>query len=479
MAKFPHLFEEIASAGAGEDFGGFVGEIAHPEDPTLKSIGGNLKAYDTVKLDDQVISTFQQRRRAVTSRDWGVEPGGDRPIDQEAADFLKSQLHGVKWDAKTDKMLWGVFYGYAVAELIYARDGNRIVLNDIKVRDRKRFRFGKDGALRLVSRTRPEGVVMPERKFWIFSAGADHDDDLYGRGLASWLWWPVFFKRNGMRFWAMALERFGQPTTVGKYPAGATEEDKKKLLAAVMAAAADKGLIIPEPMALEFLEATRRSGGDHAAFHAVQNAAISKVVLSQTMTTDDGSSRSQAAVHMEVRDDVVESDADLGCESFNNGPVRWLTDWNFPGAAYPKVWRLTKDPEDLNTAAERDERLSRIGYVPNQERIDETYGPGYERRASGARPEEPAVGFAESDEAAPDAIDELTGRLDQAAGPAMDELIDRIREIVFAEGATLEDVAARLVELYPDLRDADLAAAIQGALVTAHLQGAAGIVDQS
>jgi hypothetical protein len=71
------------------------------------------------------------------------------------------------------------------------------------------------------------------------------------------------------------------------------------------------------------------------------------------MTTDDGSSRSQAEVHKGVADWVVKSDADLLCESFNRGPVAWLTEWNFPGAQPPRVWRHTEPAENLQARAER------------------------------------------------------------------------------------------------------------------------------
>jgi hypothetical protein len=49
---------------------------------------------------------------------------------------------------------------------------------------------------------------------------------------------------------------------------------------------------------------------------------IAKVVLSQTMTTQDGSSLSQAQVHAGVKLEVVKSDADLLSDSFNAGPAR-------------------------------------------------------------------------------------------------------------------------------------------------------------
>jgi hypothetical protein len=52
---------------------------------------------------------------------------------------------------------------------------------------------------------------MPERKFWTFSAGAATDDEPYGLGLGHFLYWPVFFKRNDIKFWLIFLEKFAAP----------------------------------------------------------------------------------------------------------------------------------------------------------------------------------------------------------------------------------------------------------------------------
>jgi hypothetical protein len=108
------------------------------------------------------------------------------------------------------------------------------------------------------------------------------------------------------------------------------------------------------------------------------DAAISKIVLSQTMTTDDGSSRSQAQVHENVADAVVKSDADLINESFMRGPLKWWTEWNFPGAQTPRLWRDIEPAEDLNLRAERDVKVKSLGFSPTEEYILEVYGEGWE-----------------------------------------------------------------------------------------------------
>lgn len=476
--SMPPVFGEIAGTGSGLDevLTAFVGEVMETTDPLLRSLGGDLEQYERLLRDDQVYSTFQQRRSAVTSAEWEVVAGGESAIDKAAAEHLEEQLRAIKFDRITDKMLHGLFYGYAVGEVMWGRRDNRIVIEDIKVRKPRRFRFGKDGRLRLMQAGKPEGVEMPDRKFWTFTAGADNDDEPYGRGLGYWCYWPVFLKRNGVKFWAIALEKYATPTPVGKYPPGSSPEDQKKLLQAAAAVSTDAAVVIPEGMILELLEAKRQAGSDHGTFVDEMNSMISKIVLSQTMTTDDGSSLSQANVHKGVRDEVVKGDADISCESFNNGPAVWVTAWNFPGAKPPKVWRILAEPEDLKEAAETDKILNDIGFKPSAEYVRDKYGEGYEFKEPppGDRPPaEPPADFADPPR---DPADDIAEQAEAFAAPAMDALIDQVKKLLH-ESPDLETFRDRLLELYPNMETSDLAEAMRRALVVSDLTGRADAID--
>ena len=472
---------EIASTGDGRDitkgYADFL-RLLRPEDGVLASGGGDMKIYEMLLVDDQVKPTIQQRRMAVVSREWEVLPGGDSPADKAAAEHLAEQLQAMPFDRITVKMLAGVFYGYAVGECMWriGEDG-KVWLDDVKVRKQRRFRFGQDGELRLLTRDRPQGEAMPPAKFWTFATGADHDDDPYGLGLAHWLYWPAFFKRHGVKFWLIFLEKFGGPTAVGKYPAGAQPSDIDKLLEAVQAIQLDSGIVIPDGMMVELLEATRSGSASYMDMYEAMNAAISKVVLSQTMTTDDGSSHSQATVHMDVARWVMKADSDLICESFNDGPAAWLTAWNFPGARPPKLWRDFSDEEDLNTRAERDGKLKALGWSLSEDEFKQTYGEGYERGA----PEVPDDGgdgrqppeFAEGEDE--DLIDRLARlTLDDEGWSAMLGPIEAQIAQALEGAADLADAEDRLARLLPELDTEALATMLAQALFLSRTAGEAG-----
>ncbi|WP_254558843.1 phage portal protein family protein, partial [Salmonella enterica] len=90
------------------------------------------------------------------------------------------------------------------------------------------------------------------------------------------------------------------PTAKGIYPRGPAQKDIDKLLAAIQAIANDSGFAIPAGMDVELLTLAQ-SGADFQAVCRYMDGAIAKVILSQTMTTDNGSSRAQGEVHADVK----------------------------------------------------------------------------------------------------------------------------------------------------------------------------------
>ena len=384
------LEQEQAPAHTGANFGeyGIYGELYNP-DSVMAARGASLDVYNIVLRDDQVKSTFGQRIANVISREWFVEPGGESEQDQEAADYIKEVFENLDFDRITKMMMFGLMHGYAVAEIIYKIDGAFIGIDAVKVRDRSLFSFHKDGYLLWTQPNAIQPVVMPDRKFWVYNAGADHGDNPYGVGLAHWLYWPVFFKRGGMQSWLKFLDKYGAPTAKGEFPRSATDAEKTKLLEALRAISTDAGIIIPEGMKVELIEATRGGSATYAEMYDRMDAAISKIILTMTLTTQQGSVGSQALgnVHADIGAKLAKDDADSLCQTLNNGVIKWLTEWNFPNAISPKIWRRMEDEPNKNESAALDKILFDIGYKPTPEKILEVYGEGYEAKSESLPPQ--------------------------------------------------------------------------------------------
>lgn len=364
------------------------GLLTNPDPIVRQRGGGNIQVYDELLRDDQIGPCFEQRRRAVVQSEWDVEPGGTAAIDKAAAEALREQLAILPLDEITDRMLFALMHGYGVAEIIWGRDGNRVTIEDIKVRDRSRFRFDSDRRLRLMEVGKAEGTLLPDRKFWTLSVGGDTSDNPYGRGLGYTLFWPAFFKKNAIKFWMIYLDKFAMPTAIGRVPSNKADDQRElnKILQMLGAIQTDSAVTIPDDVQVDLLEAARSGNADYSTVTDRMDKAMAKVILSQTMTTDNGSSMAQANVHKVVRDEVVKGDADLICASFNQSVVKWLTEWNFPGAKPPRMWRRTEPETDLNERAERDQKIMGLGFEPSDEYIEETYGPGWRRKSAQTTP---------------------------------------------------------------------------------------------
>lgn len=479
MANEKPVMLEVATTADGRDITrGFVSplQLLQPTDSVLRTRGGgDLRTYEELLRDDQVKTTWQQRQLAVIAADWDVVAGGTSAQDEAAADFVREQLNNIGFDKATSGMLYGVYYGYAVGECMWGRDGRHVTLDAVKVRNRRRFRFDGAGRLRLITASRQDGELLPDRKFWTFATGADHDDEPYGQGLGHWLYWPVFFKRNGLRLWLVFLDKFGQPTAKGTFPQSASAAEKAKLLAALQAVHSDSGVAIPEGMQIELIEAARSGTADYTQLYDRMDRAIAKVVLGHTGSSEATPGKLGGEdMAGDVRDDITKADADVVCESFNQQVARWLTEWNYPGAKPPRVWRKMEQPEDLNSLAERDERVSRLGYRPTLKYIQDRYGEEWEvdnRPPAAPQP----FGFAEAGE---DSVrlraDTMTDRLEREAEPAMAALMEPVRRLV-ANARSMEEIRDGLFALYAEMPAEGLARVMQQAIAAADLAGRADV----
>ena len=73
--------------------------------------------------------------------------------------FLRAQNDPQAFADVIETDLYGVFYGFAVGESLYARDGAEIALADLKVRKQRRFGFSPEGELKLLTSSNPLGEV--------------------------------------------------------------------------------------------------------------------------------------------------------------------------------------------------------------------------------------------------------------------------------------------------------------------------------
>jgi phage gp29-like protein len=384
--------------------------IIRNNDPTLLTRGGakGLALFEEVERDPHAYAVLQKRKRALISRDWQLAAASDKRADRKVRDMVEAQLMNLgcvdyplarEWgcqgfDGVCLNLLDAIGKGYAAGEVMWAMDGGEYVAAEVRHKDQRRFGFlptDKGHELRLLTRYDwTKGQDIPPRKIVLHTFNQT-DEKPYGQGIDSILFWPVFFKKQDIKFWLIFADKFGSPTPQGKYPVGSKTEDINILLEALESITQGMAAAIPEGMIVEFLEASRSGSiNTYEGLVRYMDEQMSEAVLGETGTTNQsggGGSRARDEVGNEVRLEITKADADLLANTLNNTLIKWISQLNAPEAKPPKLKWVFEKPEDLKSRAERDKTLFDMGYRLRLDAVNEIYGEGYESSQGEASPE--------------------------------------------------------------------------------------------
>jgi len=391
------VMDEIATV-ENDIYQDYIGKVQVNPDRILRSESGGkgIELYEDLLRDDQVGSNLQTRKLAVVGREWDVTPATDRREDRKIAAFVKEVLLACNYDDGRKTLLTGIVTGFKPAEVMWEYSEGQVWIKELVGKASRRFTFDLNRNLRLLTMGNMiDGEAVPPRKFVVYTNASDNGSP-FGDGLGRLLYWPVWFKKHAIKFWMIFADKFGSPTAVGKYPPGTPSSQQDDLLSAIDAIQQESAIKIPNNVEIELLEATRSgSVNTYESLCTFMNAAISKVILGQTLTTEmsrGSGSYAASKTHNEIRADYAKADADSLSAALNSQLVRWITDYNFPDVArYPKVWIRTGEEKDLKALAERDKTLIVDMGVPVGARyIYDTYGipePEEGEELIGVRPE--------------------------------------------------------------------------------------------
>jgi hypothetical protein len=203
---------------------------------------------------------------------------------------------------------------------------------------------------------------------------------------------PALSKKNMLAFWDGFGELFGMPLRIGKTVSRDPAEISKveKILSEMGAAAWG---LFPEGTEIEIKESSR---GD--AFNVYDrrvdrcNSEISKGILNQTMTIDNGGSLSQSEVHLEILENIIAADADTVRDLINNRLLPFMGMHGFAVEGYRFEWDDTVDysPDQMRNI---EDMLLRNGYEIEPHYFIERYNIAI----TGRREAAPLPTFAHSD----------------------------------------------------------------------------------
>lgn len=158
----------------------------------------------------------------------------------------------------------------------------------------------------------------------------------------------VIYKRGGFGDWAEFVEIFGMPFRAWKYSAyDPTVRDE--LINALQSAGSRLNMVVPKEAELDQKDGTSSTDGE--LFNKFVDRCDKEIlisVLGQTMTTQEGSSKSQSETHKDVEEDINKSDRRFVRRVLNNKLLPILESMGLPVAGGKFVF--PEQGESLGTA---------------------------------------------------------------------------------------------------------------------------------
>lgn len=312
-------------------------------------------AEEMEEKDPHYAAVLGTRKRAVSGLPVVVEAASEDERDEQLAEAVRELVEAPEFSDMLDDLLDAIGKGFSVAEPIWQLIGGQLWPVRYEHRDPRWFQFDKVTGQRLQLRSEGgDGLEIPAGKLIIHKPRLKSGLPIRG-GVARLVAVSFMCKAFGLKDWMRFAELYGMPLRIGRYGPGAKSDDIAVLRRAVAQLAADAAAVMPEGMKIEFQEIANAAGGAELFERMAEwlDKQISKGVLGQTMTTDDGSSQSQANVHNEVRMDILRADAKQLAATLNRDLVRTFIDLNFgPQERYPRIVLQVTEAEDLKALAD-------------------------------------------------------------------------------------------------------------------------------
>lgn len=321
-------------------------------------------AEEMEERDGHYGSVLGQRKRAVSGIEPMVTPASKDSIDQEIADAVEELVTRPEFADLVDDLLDGISKGYSVCRIDWSYGADRWEPKGYDHRDPRHFQFDRETGkeLRIRQDGNEDGLEIEPYTLIVHRPKLKSGLTVRG-GIARIAAWCFMLKTYTLQDWAAFLEVFGMPLRLGKYDDNASADEKRVLLRAVRDLGSDAAAIIPKGMEIEFIEVSGGQGNSvFGAMTEYLDKQMSKAIIGQTMTTDEGSSRAQSETHDEVRGDIKRADARQMGSTINRDLIAPFVAFNWgPDAAVPLVSFPVEDAEDIKAMSEAMSLLVPLG----------------------------------------------------------------------------------------------------------------------
>jgi phage gp29-like protein len=482
-SKKTSLFQEIATRNGAIDFYSLGMYLPDP-DPVLRKMGKDQKVYRELTTDARVGSNIASRKAGVLSMEWGIDRGKakSRPAKAIAELFARLKVNRI-----LSQVLDAAYFGYQPLEVLWENVGGLILPRDVVAKPREWFAFGNENELLLRTKSNPNGSPVPEKKFLCSVFNGSYENP-YGERALSRVFWPVTFKKGGLKFWVNFVERFGTPWVIGKLPRGTDKAKIDDLADSLEAMVTDAVAVIPDDSSVEIIEAAGKGASSdlHRALVEWCNSEISTAILGHAGASESTPGKLGGEnTAGDVKQEIVDADVNMAIETVNT-LVGWIHELNFGAASQPPTFSMWQEEDvdlDLSkrdkTLTESGVRFSKIYFTKTygfEEEDIEAVGPVPAAPVPGAPPPAPlqppakfsahrgcsrcsGAQFADPGQTAPQpfpdqaAIDDLTESIPAEELQAqMEGILKPVLDLI-TKGNSHEEILTALSEAYPDMQD--------------------------
>jgi phage gp29-like protein len=480
---------QVATRVQALDFN-FMGLLLPNPDPILKQTGKDIEAYRGIARDSHVGACIRRRKSAVKALQWGVDRA---QAPARVAKAVTDMIGALDMERIIGNALDATLFGYAPMEIDWRAGTGGTLPRDVIALPPEWFCFDPDNALRFKTRTAPVyGELLPERKFLVPRQDATYQNP-YGLGDLALCWWPVIFKKGGLKFWLAFTEKYGSAFALGKLPRGADAAERAALLSALEDMIQNAVAVIPDDGSVDLKEAAGKSASadlyERLVLHCRGEISIALLGTNQTVEKDAG--KASAYAGMDVAEDLRDGDAELVAAAVNQ-LIKWTVELNWPGAAAPTFSLWDQEAKD-KLQADRDRSNHEAGATFTKSFWVRNYGyqeddlvdapvapapgaPGTTLPALRLRAANAGPAFAQAQTAAAAAAPDPTAAeleaLSAAAAPAWDALVGQLQDLVEA-APDLATLQRTLADAYGGLDTGDLVKLMAAAFALAEIKGIA------
>lgn len=407
-------------------------------------------AEEMEERDPHYSSVLGVRKRAVSGVEPTVTAASESAQDKQIADAVRE--HIAEHDGfvgLVEDLLDGIGKGFSVVEMHWWTESTFWSFDRFEHVTQRFFQFDRETGqeLRLIDDADLLDGLPLKPNHYLVHIPRNKSGHVARNGLARLVAFSWMCKAYSLKDWVSFAETYGLPLRIGKYGSGATKEDVEKLFSAVANIGTDAAAVIPESMQIAFeqVQGTRSEAVFENLARFVDEQ-ISKAILGQTMTSDNGSSEAQAKVHNDVRHDIAAADAKAVSATINRDLVKPFVDLNFGvQERYPRLQIEVQEAEDLKLLMEATDKMIGRGLRVKSTEVREKLGysePDDNDEVIGETPMQVEPN-SESDPVEDPflLLEELEAEMLDGWQPVMDETLRPLIETILSAGSMDEVVA--------------------------------------